>query len=53
MSRETEHKCKEMRKYFEVYCVDGKHIMSNPVDGTFIQGIKFCPWCGANLEDEK
>ena len=51
MTRTMEHNCKEMPKYFEVYRIDGKHIMSKSVDNTFVQGIHFCPWCGANLEE--
>lgn len=46
-----EHKCKELPKYYEIFEVDSKWILSNSVGPTFIKGIKFCPWCGANLEE--
>lgn len=51
-----EHKCEEKPEQYIMLIYDENvrfASLENIYNDEFIENIKFCPWCGAKLEDEK
>ena len=50
-----EHKCKEILDSYTIFVFgEPNHIAileNTYIDDVYIEGIKFCPWCGEKLEE--
>ena len=48
-----EHNCNGIENGYEIFLLDTTWVLAHKFDRVYIEHIKFCPWCGAKLEDEK